>query len=169
MKLLFSLACVHLLAIQVYISGGAGTGGPPANSMAWFTACPSGWSEHTAARGRYVVGVPVAGTLSGTQGVALANTENRVAGAHTHSLVDPGHSHTFAGPHNHTYPYVTYGTGLLAGTDYSWYTMNAASTEVTPTLHIASASAGLADDGIQPSSTITTPAPYIQLMLCRKN
>ena len=59
------------------------------------TACPTGWSELTSARGRYLVGLISGGTLGATAGTALSNQENRVVGPHTHnnSLSDPLHAH----------------------------------------------------------------------------
>src|SRR5437870_11076102 len=46
--------------------------------------CPTGFTEVTALRGRYAVGVPSGGTMAATVGTALTSTENRPAGAHTH-------------------------------------------------------------------------------------
>src|SRR3989344_7599396 len=57
-------------------------------------SCPSGWAEVTSARGRYLVGLPSAGTLAAATGTALTNLENRPVGQHTHDISDPGHSHT---------------------------------------------------------------------------
>lgn len=67
-------------------SGGGG-GSVPSGAVMFFnlSSCPSGWSELTAARGRYPVGLPSGGTLAGTKGTALSNLENRVAPCnHTH-------------------------------------------------------------------------------------
>ncbi len=63
----------------------SGGGSAPSGAVMFFnlSSCPSGWSELTAARGRYPVGLPSGGTLAGTQGTALSNLENRVP--HTHS------------------------------------------------------------------------------------
>ena len=64
----------------------AGEGSPgdllPAGAVSFFdlASCPSGWSELTAARGRYLVGLPSGGTLSGTAGTAPTNLENRPVG-----------------------------------------------------------------------------------------
>ena len=48
---------------------------------------PAGWREQTDARGRYIVGLPASGTLAGTSGTALSNTESRPVGQHTHVMV----------------------------------------------------------------------------------
>ncbi len=62
-------------------------------------ACPIGWSELTDAQGRAIVGLPSAGTLKGTVGVALTDVEDR---DHTHST-DPAVIGTSAdGSHVHT-------------------------------------------------------------------
>ncbi len=60
------------------------------------TTCPSGYSEYTSARGRYIVGLNPGGTLAGTDGSALGNLEDRPTGQHTHTINDPGHYHTIA-------------------------------------------------------------------------
>lgn len=82
-------------------------GSAPSGAVMFFnlSSCPSGWSELTAARGRYPVGLPSGGTLGATVGTALSNTENRPVGQHTH------------GSHEH-------GGGCAAG---SWCSFRAAS------------------------------------------
>ncbi len=61
-------------------------------------SCPSGWSEYTTARGRYIVGLVAAGTNAATVGTALSNSESRAVGTHTH--VQDAHNH-IADAHNH--------------------------------------------------------------------
>ena len=53
--------------------------GTPSGAIMFFNlaSCPSGWTELTAARGRYLVGLTSGGTLAGTAGTALTNLENR--------------------------------------------------------------------------------------------
>jgi len=54
--------------------------------IAYFeNSCPSGWTEYTAGRGRYVVGTPSGGTDQGTVGTALSDVENRAVGQHSHT------------------------------------------------------------------------------------
>jgi hypothetical protein len=60
--------------------------------------CPTGWTELTAARGRYLVAKPSAGTLGGTVGTALTDQENRDVGQHAHTGTFPTHWAT----HSHT-------------------------------------------------------------------
>lgn len=76
-------------------AGGMTGGGVPAGTVAFFNlaVCPAGWTELTSARGRYLVGLPAAGTLAGTAGTALSNLEDRPVGQHLHNITDPSHSH----------------------------------------------------------------------------
>ena len=125
-------------------------GGAPAGQLNFFNlaSCPSGWSELTPARGRYLVGLPSGGTLAGITGTALSNGENRSVGQHNHSISDPGHSHsgrtgdstprTIASGGNHT-------SGLPTGSSNTGITINNSGT------------------------TAGTNAPYIQFLVCQKN
>ena len=64
----------------------------PAGLISPFTgACPSGWSEFTAARGFAVVGTPSGGTNAGTRGSALTDLQDK---GHTHP--GPSHFHTLS-------------------------------------------------------------------------
>ena len=109
----------------------------PSGAVMFFnlTACPSGWSEITAARGRYLVGLPLGGTLGGSAGTPLSNVENRAVGRHNHQIpltTDLGFGFV-NGPEN-------FG-GIQAGT-------------------MTTADAG---------TVVGTNAPYLQLLVCRKN
>jgi len=85
--------------------------GVPSGIIAFVTgSCPTGWTEYTAARGRYVLGTPSGGTGEGTAGTALSNTEDRAVGQHNHSFsgTELGtHGHSFSGTqlgtHNHSF------------------------------------------------------------------
>lgn len=74
----------------------------PSNIVAYFNGAvasiPHGWTEATTIRGRYIVGVPSGGTVAGTVGTALTNSENRAVGEHLHTVTvtDPGHFHADA-------------------------------------------------------------------------
>ena len=134
------LSPVHL-ANKAYVDGAvASSSGDtiPAGAVMPFNlaSCPSGWTELTNARGRYLVGRPSGGTLLGTAGTALTNRENRAAGQHLHSVNPPntnstntgGHDHpstasTSAGGHNH--PATSTGSGGSHG--HSASTNNAGS------------------------------------------
>ena len=148
--------------------------GVPSGVIAFMAgACPSGWTEYTAARGRYVVGVPSGGTVSGTVGTALTNQENRAVGQHTH---------TFSG-------------AALAVHDHAAQAMDEAGDNVSPVgqlparsnngdlnykdvtpnvvMHtnvIVAASAGTpAGTNANAGSVAGTNAPYIQLTACQKD
>ena len=62
-------------------------GSTPSGAVMFFnlTSCPSGWSELTNARGRYLVGKPSGGTLGAKVGTQLSNLENRPVGKHSHT------------------------------------------------------------------------------------
>ena len=123
-------------------------GGVFAGGVMFFNlaACPTGWTEMTGARGRYLVGLPGSGTLAGTAGTALSNLENRAVGLHNHGITDPGHTHsTVAG----------------AGTVSNWK-LNVSGTGAN----------SLQPTGItinNAGTTAGTNAPYIQLLICQKD
>src|SRR3954452_20046065 len=68
----------------------------PAGQVAFFNlpTCPAGWQASSAAAGRYLVGLQPGGTLAKTDGTPLTDGEDRPTGKHTHTVTDPGHSHT---------------------------------------------------------------------------
>ena len=144
-----------------------GTGAPgspgadataPSGAVMYFDTpnCPSGWTLYSAAYGRYIVGIPNGtGARGATVGTALSNVENRPTGQHTHAVNDPGHTHI-----------VDYDTDQLAnvgntiggthqvGVNDGHATSQSAFTGIT-----------IADAG----SVAGTNAPYIQLLVCRKD
>jgi hypothetical protein len=71
--------------------------GVPSGAVMFFNlgSCPAGWTELTAARGRYIVALPAGGTLGGTDGTPLSDLEDRPVGQHTHTITDPGHVHSY--------------------------------------------------------------------------
>lgn len=141
-----------------------------ANMIAPFAAaCPTGWTEYTSARGRYVVGTPLSGTIAGTDGTALTNLEDRPTGQHLHSvdppstsvsISDPGHSHSVGislTAQRYTEPADTDTKAISGSTGTS-----SSTTGITASVNIAafnSANAG---------SVAGTNAPYIQLTYCQK-
>ncbi len=123
--------------------------GIPSGAVMFFnlSACPSGWTELTSARGRYIVGLPAGGTLAATVGTALSNQENRPVGQHSHTINDPGHSHDSTEA-------IGSGTDVGGGTKSPFGYYNDGYTGIT--INNAGTVAG-------------TNAPYIQLLACQKN
>ncbi|MEX2055042.1 MAG: hypothetical protein WD972_02570, partial [Candidatus Andersenbacteria bacterium] len=128
--------------------------GVPAGAVNYFNlaACPTGWTELTGARGRYLVGLPASGTLAGTGGTALTNLENRAVGQHNHTASDSGHSHYVntwnpdtTGANRPDQPDPAAGVGITSATGYA---------------NITVANAG---------SVAGTNAPFLQLLVCQKS
>jgi|GEM_PF-3736052 len=153
-----------------------GIPGVPSGAVMYFdlTSCPSGWSELTSAKGRYVIGLPTGGTLGATVGTNLEPQENRAtglhthtgttsaAGDHTHSINDPGHSHTSQGG---------FGTVYGGGTPYN-YVVQTYTTTSTSTTGISINSAGVHSHNLiinNAGSVAGTNAPYLQLLVCKKS
>ncbi|MBI5497386.1 MAG: hypothetical protein HY904_20395 [Deltaproteobacteria bacterium] len=113
------------------------------------TACPPGWSAHTAAEGRYLVGLPAAGTLAGTVGTALGNRENRPVGQHTHAVTDPGHTHTVSA-------FAPGGTCCPFSNICALSNVTTSRDTTGLTVNNAAAVAG-------------TNAPYVQFLVCEKD
>ena len=145
--------------------------------------CPPGWSEYTAAQGRFVLGLPSAGTLEGTVATPLGNLATMEHShtytdviAHMHAVDPPAGTTSSSGTHTHTlfggdnsnargaamwsgvYSYARDGDPPLSSAGEHTHTLDIAS--------FTSGSAGVATGAT--SSTGTTP-PYIQLRACRKD
>jgi hypothetical protein len=135
-------------------------------------ACPSGWSEYTAARGRYVVGVPAGGAVEATVGTELSNMENRDVAKHAHGWSgSTSHTHTADLSHTHTLdPWATANVTVLSGSTGP-YPQQGSTTQNTndayPTWSISS-SEEITQTGVTGTYTGTI-APYIQLRLCKKD
>lgn len=67
--------------------GGGGGGVIPDGTVMFFnlSSCPDGWGTLADARGRYIVGLPLGGTLLGRRGKALSDMEDRLTGEHGHT------------------------------------------------------------------------------------
>lgn len=153
--------------------------GVPSGAVMYFDlpACPTGWSELTAARGRYIVGLPSGGTLNATVGTALTNSENRATGLHSHPVDPPNTSTTTNGLHRHSlrYPgendenqgYPASGFNAVWATDRTagGYGNGAMSDDGnhSHTVDIGSFNSGSS------GSVAGTNAPYLQLRVCKKN
>jgi hypothetical protein len=133
-------------------------GGVPSGAVIFFNlaTCPSGWTELSSARGRYLVGLPAGGTLAGTAGTALGDLENRPVGQHMHGVNDPGHKHqnnlAVSGPNSNCNGcvHVYQDLGRIQLDDIT--TTNSAGISIN--------NAG---------SVAGTNAPYLQLLVCQKN
>jgi len=130
------------------------------------STCPSGWSEFTSGRGRYIVGLPSGGTLASATGTALTNLENRAAGSHVHGL------HTaddYGPPTGERIPlgYKNNG-GHLIITDYGRADQNVKATS-TATAVIGNTETGTVYIPNGSPLISGTNAPYIQLLTCQKD
>jgi hypothetical protein len=130
------------------------TGGSlPSGMIALFNAaCPLGWSEVTALRGRVAVGVPLGGTLAGTVGTALTD------------LQDPTHTHTYTQVPNHVHVQ-SLPTGQTGA-------QNSGTRDTSTTGSGADAlSTANPTGGVATGTTNATSAtmPYVQLRYCSKD
>lgn len=127
-------------------------------------ACPSGWTEYTAARGLYIVGLPSGGTLAGSPAAqtALSDKENRAVGQHDHTassvVTDAGHAHAL--------PNETHGQGSTS-TEYNLKS-GAQSQAASINTYTATTGVTVATTVTAAGSVAGTNAPYIQLLACVK-
>jgi len=132
----------------------------PTGQVAFFqlSSCPTGWTELTAARGRYLVGMPGSGTLSASVGTALTDQENRAVGQHNHTatstVTDPGHTHT---------------GGVSASGDATSSTGSYDLVDGVPTTGSSTTGITVGTTVNNSGSVAGTNAPYIQLLVCKKN
>lgn len=145
----------------------------PAGAVMTFNlgACPSGWSDYTAAQGRYIVGWQSGGTVGGTVGTVLTAGENRAVGLHSHTATVDSHAHAINDPgHTHTqYSMAIASVAESKGLEVADYTTSTTSTGVG---YIGITSTELTQPGatVANSGSVSgTPAPYIQLRMCQKN
>jgi hypothetical protein len=153
----------------------------PSGAVTYFngTTCPAGWTELVAARGRYVVGLPLGGTLAGIDGTPLTDLLDRPTGQHTHTMMMGGmHNHNgftggtvsgdtnldnnvaFGAVGNGEAPSCSAHVGETANTGcYAYYKDHTHSIASDPG-HVHT---------INASGTPGTNAPYIQLLVCQKS
>ena len=173
---------------QVPVADGAGgwtcgSNGVPSGTIAYYpaAACPSGWTEVTAARGRVVVALPGSGTISGTVGTALGNLLPRTVALsianlppHTHD-VDPAvitATTSTSGSHTHA---VTSGQNTGGGVYFGTYQTLLGNTGATTgaggahshtvAVDIPNTTSTATGDGVPTDVTM----PYIELLMCQKN
>lgn len=131
----------------------------PAGAVMFFNlaACPAGWAELAAARGRYLVGILPGSTLGAAVGTALGPAggglmENRPTGRHRHAAVAYVDNDTDNGIPPGVPGQIIDGAGSTAGP------------------HISYPGAGQGHEAAAPGVEIPgTSAPYIQLLVCQKN
>lgn len=166
----------------------------PSGAVMFFNlgACPSGWTELTAAQGRVIVGLPAGGTLNGAVGPAFSDLENRThshainppattssaAGGHSHSIDPPATSTsssgggTTSGITNYTIYYVAPQSGSWPV--YGWHDHNLPShSHVVDVGSFASSSQSdhthTTDIASFDSAATGGLVPYLQLLACEKN
>jgi hypothetical protein len=128
----------------------------PSGAILYFDLdkCPNGWEPLEAAKGRYLVGTTVGGTLGAQVGVALGNGENRKVGKHSHGVNDPGHAHTF-GP-------------LMRDTMFA-DNPNPPRGSNAPVEMKFTTDTAKTDISIESAGSVEgTNAPYVQYLICRK-
>lgn len=137
--------------------GGTGDGSTPTGAIMFFNSatCPAGWSEVTAARGRYLVGwdsTKGISSLGFSVGIALNDKEDRSTGQHLHAQFDPGHSHGGI-------PVIGYVSDNRGGggAEYGQVGWTATSPAIT----------GFAVGGVDGGAIAGTNAPYLQLLVCQ--
>jgi hypothetical protein len=160
----------------------------PTGAVLFFnlSSCPPGWTEYVIGRGRYLVGSPAGGAQGSTVGTPLANLENRSVGSHNHPITDPGHTHSKTDPgHNHAIfdPGHSHsidldnnlGSGGIddAGESSAGITNTASN---TTGIGISSSSSGITINSSATNILVNnegsvwgTNAPYVQLLICRKD
>lgn len=166
------------------VGGGAGV---PAGLITFTAgACPTGWSEYTAARGFAVVGLPSGGAAAGTVGTAFTDQQDKSASlTHSGTAVDnhASHSHTYTDIVNHTHLQrsQTATTGSVSSWEHGVLDTSSTAAETLATDNpvggvatgtTAGPSATLTHAVTQPSAhTILTSQVlgYIQLRACQKD
>ena len=140
-------------------------GGVPANAVLFMpaTSCPTGYTEYTTLRGRYVVGLVANGTSAATVGTALTNTENRAVGQHTHTQNAHNHGITDTG---HTHTYLEHGGTISPFTETGTVWGNASGTTGSSTTGITINNRTATNQNA--GSVTGTNAPYVQLLACQK-
>lgn len=132
------------------------------------TGCPAGWTEHTAARGAYLVALTNGGTKDTLVGSALTDLENR---NHTHSL--SAHTHTLSA-HTHSITGVTGQNDTGNGVTIATANVSV-SAGFSATHNVSGTSSGPSADTAGPSTANTSNqsgtglVPYIEYLVCEKS
>jgi hypothetical protein len=129
-------------------------------------ACPAGWTELTASRGRYIVGLPAGGTLAGTSGIALSDLEGRAVGEHDHGATSAttAHSHVPSDAWGFHDPNVS-PSGTTRRPLFGFRADDVGNPDV-PVVDAAGSHTHIVGNAGDVSGT---NAPYIQLLFCEKD
>ena len=162
-------------------------GTAPLGAVVFFRTaqCPAGWSEYVPARGRYVLGLPFAGTVEGTYGTPLSDLEDR---QHSHSF-STWESTTVAGNHNHAWSRIF----INPAGDHVWASYNSSGSDTflvnwgngvgnegsgyyplaaTPTRTLYTNISGAHQHDVQvvgSTGDASSYLPYVQLLACQKD
>lgn len=153
---------------------------------AFNAACPTGWSELTAARGRVIVGVPASGTLAATVGTALTDAQDKsvtptftgtpfsgvINHTHTVTVNDPGHTHNQASQTATTGGASSWEHGVIDTSSAAAETLPTASNTTGITATTANPAGGVAS--ITPAGTVSAVSTSsviatLQLRYCTKD
>ncbi len=159
----------------------------PTGAVVFFNlaACPSGWTEHTAARGRTIVGVPAGGTLNGTVNSALSNLQIRM---HSHQVFGDTLTTNAVDTHKHIWSQIQSAGGTVQWQSFAsngtWDLMFAWENGVgnegsgtyplaaTPNKTLYTSKSGSHSHGVTVPAKATSASnagfPYLQLLACRK-
>jgi hypothetical protein len=138
----------------------AGVAAVPSGAVLFFhlQSCPTGWTRFTLGEGRYLVGLHPGGALANAVGTPLTDQEHRVVGQHSHTAsIDPD-------PHDHDYldtpgginAAAPNGGGTVSVVNQSYAPATTETTSLTVTVDSEGTVAG-------------TNAPYLQLLVCKKD
>lgn len=150
--------------------------GVPAGSILMIASgtCPTGYTEYTGARGRFIVGVPASGTLAGTAGSAMTNLQNlSVTPTFTGSAL-ASHQHdgvtavsATAGSQALRNTSNPFGSGTEVTNGFFGFDTDGVNETRNPAL--VSATSGGTPAGTVSAVASNSLAPYIQLMFCQKD
>lgn len=143
----------------------------PTGAIAFFAAdhCPAGWTAHTDAEGRFIVGAHRSGTIGGTVGDAMNDLQNL---AHSHTIA---HRHEWAHYISGTRTWSSYNSatpGASRITIVDWGSGIGNNSGRFPLeFETGAGSLYTGDPSIASSGAATTSdiAPYLQLLACRKS
>jgi len=162
-----------LLPAETTVHGEIGGSATPTGTIQFFSqgSCPAGWSTYAALQGRYVVGLPDGGTLAGTNGTILTDSENRAVGQHLHTFSMAPHNHAFtgSGDHSHSYQKGNTTVGQVTQPQDGFYQGTLRGTTGSAATGVSIDVKNLPSDTSTVGTDAGTNAPYIQLTPCQKN